>query len=241
MKKITHIFILLVSFAFVGSALACSYIYQEPQERYDSTPIIFIGKITKLTHEGGLNGTRDVTFEVEESYKGVELPEKLTLTTGANSAMCGYEEDALAVGDIWLIYTSARDVFISSPGNQKYNTVAEARAAVQVFVDGPTMCPLNYAPVCGQKDTGIRCVTTPCPSIENKTYGNVCQLNADKAVFLYAGECEVEPKEVIEPVVKDEEVLEPTPTSSIPMNTIERETAGFFSRILNFFKSILGF
>lgn len=55
----------------------------------------------------------------------------------------------------------------------------------------PEMCTREYRPVCGLKDTGIRCVTEPCPSSEHKTYGNACDACADPAVLSYsAGACE---------------------------------------------------
>lgn len=55
----------------------------------------------------------------------------------------------------------------------------------------PQACIEIYRPVCAVRDTGIRCITTPCPSIERVTYGNACSACADKAVFAYkAGACE---------------------------------------------------
>jgi hypothetical protein len=243
MKNITCIFILLMSFVLVDNAMACSYMYQTPQETYDQNEHVFIGKVTKTSVEGGINGTRSITFQVLKTYKG-SFSGTVTLTTGANSAMCGFEDGAFNVRDTWVIHTSDSDSFNSLPHNTSYEFFEDARAALDPLSesDAPTVCPLNYDPVCGQKDTGIRCVTVPCPSTENKTYGNTCQLNADKAEFLYAGECKVKPKEIVKPVVKDEEeVVKLTPTSSIPMDITEKQTIGFFSRILNFFKSIFSF
>jgi hypothetical protein len=55
----------------------------------------------------------------------------------------------------------------------------------------PQMCTREYRPVCGRRDTGVRCVTTPCPSTEYKTYGNACTACADEKVIDYVvGECE---------------------------------------------------
>lgn len=47
----------------------------------------------------------------------------------------------------------------------------------------PEVCTFDYRPVCATRDTGIRCVTTPCPSTEQKTYGNACSACADKKVI----------------------------------------------------------
>lgn len=55
----------------------------------------------------------------------------------------------------------------------------------------PEMCTRQYQPVCAQKDTGVRCVTTPCPSTEWKTYGNGCDACSDAKVIGHVpGACE---------------------------------------------------
>ncbi|WP_415241966.1 hypothetical protein [Zhongshania sp.] len=52
------------------------------------------------------------------------------------------------------------------------------------------MCTREYRPVCGHVDTGIRCVTTPCPSERHKTYGNACSACAEEDVIGYEiGDC----------------------------------------------------
>ncbi len=47
----------------------------------------------------------------------------------------------------------------------------------------PQMCTKEYRPVCAKRDTGVRCVTTPCPSEEWVTKGNACTACADEKVF----------------------------------------------------------
>ena len=49
----------------------------------------------------------------------------------------------------------------------------------------PQMCTREYMPVCATRDTGVRCVTTPCRSSEQKTYSNGCDACADKKVLGY--------------------------------------------------------
>ncbi|CAN5122724.1 hypothetical protein BH11PSE14_BH11PSE14_00640 [soil metagenome] len=46
----------------------------------------------------------------------------------------------------------------------------------------PQACTREYSPVCATRDTGIRCITTPCPSSEQKTYSNGCGACADPKV-----------------------------------------------------------
>jgi hypothetical protein len=47
------------------------------------------------------------------------------------------------------------------------------------------ICTREYMPVCATRDTGVRCVTTPCPSSEQKTYSNGCDACADEKVLGY--------------------------------------------------------
>lgn len=49
----------------------------------------------------------------------------------------------------------------------------------------PQMCTMDYRPVCATKDTGVRCVTTPCHSTAQKTYSNACSACADSKVIGY--------------------------------------------------------
>lgn len=49
----------------------------------------------------------------------------------------------------------------------------------------PEVCTQEYRPVCGLRDTGVRCVTTPCPATEWRTYGNACRACSDPDVMGY--------------------------------------------------------
>ena len=54
----------------------------------------------------------------------------------------------------------------------------------------PEFCTEQYDPVCADVDTGIRCITEPCPSTERETYSNACSACADEKVYGYVpGEC----------------------------------------------------
>jgi len=268
MKKILIALLMFAGLGFVAPSqtFACSYMYQEPQEWYSTSDFVFIGEITNLKDDGDLNGMREVTFEVLKQYKGNfgATGSKITLTTGANSAMCGYDKGSLSEGDIWSIYTGSADSFNSSPGNTKYTSFAEARVEVDVFAkaddESPIICTMQYDPVCGEYETGIRCVTTPCPSTARKTYGNACQLGAEKAKFLYTGECKTDwtqDKPVptytppISPTGSGEQIDESDKEDGQDGDgnadangvdgeneTEENPSVGFWSQIWNFFKNL---
>jgi hypothetical protein len=54
----------------------------------------------------------------------------------------------------------------------------------------PASCSLDYAPVCAEVDTGVRCVAAPCPSSTRKTFGSACKACRAPNVTGYAtGEC----------------------------------------------------
>lgn len=58
------------------------------------------------------------------------------------------------------------------------------------------MCTKQYAPVCATRDTGIRCIKAPCPSTEERTYGNGCTACADeKVIGFIPGACPVAEKQ----------------------------------------------
>lgn len=57
----------------------------------------------------------------------------------------------------------------------------------------PEVCTLQYDPVCAVIDTGVRCVTEPCPSYEIQTMGNSCSACSNTNVIGYIpGECAVD-------------------------------------------------
>lgn len=54
----------------------------------------------------------------------------------------------------------------------------------------PQMCTREYNPVCATRDTGVRCVTEPCPASERLTYPTGCTACADpKVVSHVPGAC----------------------------------------------------
>ena len=61
---------------------------------------------------------------------------------------------------------------------------------VQCVEPRPELCTQDFRPVCGARDTGVRCVTTPCETLELMTYGNACSACSNTDVVGYtAGAC----------------------------------------------------
>lgn len=74
-------------------------------------------------------------------------------------------------------------------------TDGEMKPEVQMIMcdteNRPQACTREYNPVCGSVDTGVRCITKPCPSQEFTTFGNACDACANEDVYgHYAGSCE---------------------------------------------------
>jgi len=54
----------------------------------------------------------------------------------------------------------------------------------------PEVCTMIYDPVCATRDTGVRCITTPCPSTEQVTKSSACNACSDPKVISWVkGEC----------------------------------------------------
>jgi len=77
------------------------------------------------------------------------------------------------------------DVIPSSP-----TVVSKPISAIQCNDPRRKACTKEYRPVCATRDTGVRCVTTPCSSTELVTKGNACTACADEKVSSYVpGAC----------------------------------------------------
>ncbi len=46
----------------------------------------------------------------------------------------------------------------------------------------PEVCTKEYRPVCAEVDNGVRCITTPCDSTDQRNFGNACMACADPKV-----------------------------------------------------------
>lgn len=98
---------------------------------------------------------------------------------------------------IRLFVLSALVFSLVSCSNQKSNTTInntdlvekslsiENKDVVKCTNPRPEFCTREYRPVCATRDTNVRCVTTPCPSTELKTYSNKCDACSDEKVLSY--------------------------------------------------------
>lgn len=65
----------------------------------------------------------------------------------------------------------------------------ESGVTLARVIDEPVLCTEECAPVCAIRETGVVCVTEPCPTHEYATYSNRCKAGADDATTVFAGEC----------------------------------------------------
>lgn len=185
----------LFSFLSVGIQVtdACSVVEGFPgsvADRYGRSDVVFVGKVTSVVQDKSIYGDYRIQFEISKVYKG-DFDHAVVVTSAGSSAACGYDDayEVFKKGSVWAIYADEDLRTSGVVGNTEYKTVSEAMAELDAVSEDPKVCTMEYAPVCGRKDTGIRCVTTPCDSSEDRTYGNSCMLAADDAEFLHDGEC----------------------------------------------------
>jgi peptidoglycan hydrolase-like protein with peptidoglycan-binding domain len=194
MKKALIVLALFSAFAAAPVAEACSVIAQErpptASEILASKDAIFIGTVASIMQDKSINGEYHITFNVAESYKG-SVDGKVTVRAQSSSAACGYDDGytSFKTGTVWAVFASGNETdgytTTSVTYNTSYDSVADATEAMNDLgltpEDEQIACTMQYAPVCGKSTSG-----------ETKTYGNSCVLNAEKATFLYDGECKVE-------------------------------------------------
>lgn len=80
---------------------------------------------------------------------------------------------------LFACHSDSKPISTTEPSSQKNAYY------VQCKNPRPQYCTREYLPVCAKRDTGIRCVTTPCPSTREKTYSNACTACSDSKVYGY--------------------------------------------------------
>ncbi len=84
---------------------------------------------------------------------------------------------------IMLLLVSCQDKELTN--NPKTKPISPTGSYHQCNDPRPEICTKEFRPVCAKVDTGVRCITTPCPSSENKTYSNACSACSDSKVHGY--------------------------------------------------------
>jgi|GEM_PF-2484806 len=193
MKKTFLLLALFTLLVGAPSAYACSPAPGWPPsatQNLESKDVAFVGTVTGIAQDKSVNGDYHITFAVNETYKG-SLENTVTVQTRSSSAACGYDNGytAFKTGTVWAIYADEDNGAFATNSlslNTSYPSVADAKTSLTDLgltpvEEEPTMCTMQYAPVCGKDANGTI-----------KTYGNSCTLGAEKATFLYEGECKVE-------------------------------------------------
>lgn len=192
MKKILIALVLICSLFITDTAMACKPAAPWPPSAKDNlakADIAFIGTVQSTVQDKSVNGEYRISFTVDQAYKGT-IADTVVVKTASSSAACGYDNgyETFKKGSVWMIYangTASQGYTTNSLSlNTGYGSVALAASALTTLgivapkSDEPVMCTMQYEPVCGKS-----------PSGETKTYGNSCTMGADKATFLYEGEC----------------------------------------------------
>ena len=110
MKKYIYISFALVIFLFVSAekSYACSCIVTpEPLKKqiensYSGADAVFSGEVIEIKESPANKYEFIVKFKVAQNWKG-EVGREITITTGKDSAMCGYN---FTVGQKYLVYAS---------------------------------------------------------------------------------------------------------------------------------------
>lgn len=85
----------------------------------------------------------------------------------------------------------------ATAGLSELVVTAQSISSAECTLPRPEVCAEIYMPVCAVRDTGIRCVTTPCDSTEVVNYSNACSACSDENVYSYTdGLCETTDGEV---------------------------------------------
>jgi len=246
MKKTFIALVLILSFFVTDTAMACKPGGNWPpsaKENVAQKDAVFIGTVQSVMQDKSVNGEYRISFKVDQKYKGA-LGESVVVKTQSSSAACGYDAgyDTFKVGTVWVIYATGNTVEGYSTNslslNTSYGSVALAASALTTLgitapKDEPVMCTMQYAPVCGKSPAGV-----------TKTYGNSCTLGADKATFLYEGECKdavttptVTPPVITTPVPSVETDVETTVSADVTPAAL----TSVWQKIVLGFKSLFSF
>ena len=161
-------------------------------------PLTYIYGETKRDGDacGRVRGNRYST-PPDPNARPLEGPTFLDFNDSPNSVIFGYGDIREAghydcqLGELH-VHTQNRIKPLVIEVNRHGTTATildEHNVTLPIVDDSPVACDQRYNPVCAAFNTGIQCVTTPCPTEVYKTYGNRCHAEADKSAVLFDGEC----------------------------------------------------
>jgi len=129
MKKILILSSFILSILIITDVSACSVgpdWSADPKVHLESSDVVFVGTVKDFKHEGDINGTFIITFDVEKEYKGF-VGNPVEIKTGSNSAMCGYDDpETFEKGSIWSIYATKDFNTSSIVANKRHDSVSKA-------------------------------------------------------------------------------------------------------------------
>jgi hypothetical protein len=96
-----------------------------------------------------------------ERQPASEAPEATEPAVGSEAKVAGEGEGAVGAPEQGPRPPAGRLAFVQCEGERN------------------PICTKEYRPVCGEVETGIRCVTTPCNSSEQREFGNACMACAE--------------------------------------------------------------
>jgi len=95
-----RIYLFLFTLFFSNAAYSCSC---EPpgkidDQQYNKCDVIFSGKVISIQKKQWM---KEITFEIQMRFKGIQKPSKITITTSAQESTCGISPK---LGEEWLIF-----------------------------------------------------------------------------------------------------------------------------------------
>ncbi len=174
------VIVLLLAFTFsLNNALACSPGPNWPptlEKNYSTQKVAFVGIVKNINKDKNLDNL-NISFQIIKAFKGLDEKENVTIKTPNSSALCGYESNAFAVGDVWVIYASKNLTTDNLSLNKKFNSIVEALKELDK-ASRVKKCKKGNLAVCGEING------------KNKTFSNKCELEESGAKFLKEKACE---------------------------------------------------
>jgi MYXO-CTERM domain-containing protein len=144
---------------FPSTAHACSCLVQEPLPAFAGSTAVFEGRVLAITPKTeGERAQLEVKFTVLKPWKGLDAEKTITVTTSADSVLCGY---SFAKKESYLVYASREADRLQTSLCTRTRKLSDAQPDLDAFKsdgkDSPassaakTLAPAaNVAPAQGQ-------------------------------------------------------------------------------------------